>query len=42
MFESIVSTIIITVRHVVRAVGAAMRKSPWVAPAAIVLFFLVV
>lgn len=35
MFESIVSKI----TNVVRAIGAATRKSPWVAPVAILAFF---
>lgn len=41
MFESIVSKISSVVRNAVRALGAATRKSPWLAPIAIVaLFFL--
>jgi len=42
MFESIVSKITSTIRNVVRAVGAATRKSPWLAPAAILALFLLV
>jgi hypothetical protein len=42
MFESIVSKITSTVRSVVRAVGAATRMSPWLAPAAILALFLLV
>ena len=42
MFESIVSKITNTVRNVVRAVGAATRKSPWLAPIAILALFLLV
>lgn len=42
MFESIVSKLTNTVRSVVRAVGAATRKSPWLSPAAILLLFLFV
>lgn len=42
MFDSIVSKVTTIVRNTVRAVGAAMRRSPWLAPAAILaLFFLV-
>lgn len=41
MFESIVSRIANTVRNAVRAVGAALQAPPWLAPGAIVLFFLV-
>jgi len=42
MFESIVSKITNTVRNVIRAVGAATRKSPWLAPVAILALFLLV
>ncbi|HTR55625.1 MAG TPA: hypothetical protein VMJ10_33340 [Kofleriaceae bacterium] len=42
MFESIVSKITNTVRNVVRAVGTATRKSPWLAPIAILALFLLV
>jgi hypothetical protein len=41
MFESIVANITNTIRNVVRAVGAATRKSPWLAPVAILALFLV-
>jgi hypothetical protein len=41
MFESIVSKIANTIRNTVRAVGAALQTHPWLAPVAIVLFFLV-
>ena len=41
MFESIVSKITTTVRNVVRAVGAATRKSPWTTSVAILALFLV-
>lgn len=42
MFESIVSNASNILRTAVRAVGAITRKSPWVAPVAILaLFFLV-
>ena len=37
MFESIVSKI----SNTIRAVGAATRRSPWLAPVAIVAFFLI-
>ena len=40
MFESIVSKISNVVRNTVRAVGAAMSKSPWLAPVAILALFL--
>ena len=39
MFESIVSKITKVIRTTVRAIGAATRKSPWVAPVAILAFF---
>jgi hypothetical protein len=42
MFESIVSKIANTVRNVVRAIGAATREAPWLAPVAIVALFLLV
>ena len=42
MFESIVSKITNTVRNAVRAVGAATRKSPWLAAAAIFALLLLV
>ena len=41
MFESIVAKITNTVRYAVKAVGAATRKSPWLAPVAILAFFFV-
>lgn len=41
MFESIVAKITNTVRNAVKAVGAATRKSPWLAPVAILAFFFV-
>ena len=40
MFESIVFKIVNTVRNAVRAVGAALQKAPWLAPASIVVLFL--
>ncbi len=40
MFESIVSKVTNVVRNAVRAVGAATRKSPWLAPVAILALFL--
>ena len=42
MFASIVSKITNIVRNTVRAVGAATRKTPWLAPVAILAFFLLV
>ena len=41
MFDSIVSKITTTVRNVVRAVGAATRKSSWFVPVAILALFFV-
>ena len=41
MFETIVANITNTVRNVVKAVGTATRKSPWLVPVAILAFFLV-
>ncbi len=41
MFESIVSMISNVVRNTVRAVGAVTRKSPWLAPVAILALFLI-
>ena len=35
MFESILSTVTAAIRTAARAVERAVRKSPWVAPAAI-------
>ena len=42
MFESIVSKITNTVRNVVRSIGVASNRSPWLAPAAILAFLLFV
>ena len=42
MFESVVSQLTSTVRNVVRSVGAATRKSPWMPPVAILVLFLFV
>jgi hypothetical protein len=42
MFESIVSKITNIVRNTVRALGAATRKSHWLAAAAILALFLLV
>jgi len=41
MFQTIIAKITNTVRNVVQAVGTATRKSPWLAPIAILVFFLV-
>ena len=41
MFESIVAKITNVVRNIVRAVGTATRRSPWLAPAAILVLFLI-
>jgi hypothetical protein len=41
MFESIVSKVTNIVRNLVRAVDAATRKSPWLAPVAILTLFLI-
>lgn len=41
MFETIVAKITNTVRNFVKSVGAATRKAPWLAPVAIIAFFLV-
>ena len=40
MFETIVAKITKAVRNVVQAVGAATRKTPWLAPVAILALFL--
>ena len=40
MFEAIVSKFTNTVRNTVRAMGAATRRTPWLAPVAILAFFL--
>ena len=39
MFASIVSKVTRIVRNVVRAAGAAVRRSPWIAPAAFLAVF---
>ncbi len=41
MLESIVSKIANVVRNTVRALGAATRRSPWLAPITIVAIFLI-
>jgi hypothetical protein len=41
MFETIVAKITNTVRNFVKSVGAAARNNPWLAPIAILAFFLV-
>ena len=41
IFESIVAKITNTIRNVVHGVGAATRKTQWLAPMAILVFFLV-
>lgn len=41
MFDSIVSQAINAVRNAVRAVGAATRRTPWLAPVAIAVLFLI-
>ena len=41
MFESIVAKITKVIRNTVRTVGAATRKSSWLAPVAILALFLV-
>ncbi len=41
MFESIVSKITNVVRDTIRALGAATRRTPWLAPIAILALFLV-
>ena len=41
MLESIVVKITSTVRYAVKAVGTAIRRSPWLAPVAILAFFFV-
>lgn len=40
MFETIVARIINTLHNVVKAIGAATRRTPWLAPIAILAFFL--
>ncbi|MGE5183156.1 MAG: hypothetical protein ACM31C_13895 [Acidobacteriota bacterium] len=42
MFDRIVSKLSSIVHTTARAVGTATRKSPWLAPTAILLFFLFV
>ncbi len=41
MFDAIVSKIAQTIRNTVRAVGAATRRTPWLAPIAILALFLI-
>lgn len=41
MFESIVSKITNVIRNTVRALGAVTRRTPWLAPLAILALFLV-
>lgn len=41
MFESIVSKITAVVRNTARAVREAANRNPWLAPAAIIAFFLI-
>jgi hypothetical protein len=41
MFETVVAKITNTVRSLVKSVGVATRKNPWLAPAAILAFFFV-
>jgi hypothetical protein len=41
MFETIVTKLTNTVRDVVKSVGAAVRKTPWLTPAAVIVLFLV-
>lgn len=42
MFETIVAKITNTVRNLVKSVGAATRKTPWVAPVAVLAFFFLI
>lgn len=42
MFETIVAKITNSVRNLIKAVGAATRRTPWLAPVAILAFFLAV
>jgi hypothetical protein len=37
MFESIVSKLTKTIRNVIRAAGAAINKSPWMVPVALLV-----
>ena len=41
MFETIIAKITNTVRSVLKAVGTATRKSPWLVPVVILAFLLV-
>jgi hypothetical protein len=41
MFDSIVSKIANTIRNTARAVTAAMRRTPWLAPLTIVALILI-
>ncbi len=41
MSETIVAKITNTVRNLVKSVGVATRKTPWLAPVAILAFFFV-
>jgi hypothetical protein len=41
MFDSIVSKVITAVRNTVRAIGEATRRTPWLAPATILVLFLI-
>ena len=41
MFESIVANITNLVRNAVRTVVVAVRERPWLAPAAIIAFFVI-
>jgi len=41
MFESIVTKISNVIRNTVRAAGVVTRKSPWLAPVAILALFLI-
>ncbi len=41
MFDAIVSKIANTIRNAVRAAGAATRRTPWLAPVAILALFLI-
>ena len=41
MFETIISKLSHFVRTTIRAVGAAVRKAPWVAPVAVLVLFVI-
>ena len=41
MFEAIISKFTSLIRGAVRSVGAATRRMPWLAPVAILAFFLI-